>query len=77
MAAAGCERGGQQSVRLGRMRAGHPNGVPATVHDLDGMGAAFVGSAELAMEAGADGVDAHARHRYLPDQLLWEGQSPQ
>jgi 2,4-dienoyl-CoA reductase-like NADH-dependent reductase (Old Yellow Enzyme family) len=47
------------------------NGRAATRQELADIKAGFVRSAELAQQAGADGVEIHACHGYLLDQFLW------
>lgn len=55
----------------GLLKAGVENGRAATTEDLDDLKRAYVRSAKLAKEAGADGVEIHAAHGYLLDQFLW------
>ncbi|HWW63381.1 MAG TPA: 12-oxophytodienoate reductase [Sphingomonadaceae bacterium] len=47
------------------------NGRAATIEELGAIRDAFVRSARLAQEAGADGVEVHGAHGYLLDQFLW------
>lgn len=46
-------------------------GRAATIEEIQELKAAFVASAVMAKEAGADGVEIHAAHGYLLDQFLW------
>jgi 2,4-dienoyl-CoA reductase-like NADH-dependent reductase (Old Yellow Enzyme family) len=55
----------------GLVRSDMPNGRAATRDELERIKAAFVRSAAIAIEAGADGVEIHAAHGYLLDQFLW------
>ena len=57
----------------GYLRPGLRNGRAATLEEMKEIRAAFVRSAELAREIGADGVEVHAAHGYLLDQFLWAG----
>jgi 2,4-dienoyl-CoA reductase-like NADH-dependent reductase (Old Yellow Enzyme family) len=57
----------------GLIQPGNPNGRAATLGELRDIRAAFVRSAKLAQEIGADGVEIHAAHGYLLDQFLWAG----
>ena len=50
---------------------GHAAGRPASCGDLEALRDAFVRSARLAADIGADGVEVHACHGYLLDQFLW------
>lgn len=52
---------------------GKENGRAASLAEIDDLRAAFIRSALLAQEAGADGVEIHACHGYLLDQFLWPG----
>lgn len=47
------------------------NGRSATDGDLEELKEAYARTAQLAIEAGADGVEFHAAHGYLLDQFLW------
>jgi len=47
------------------------NGRGATLREIKDIKHAFVASAVLAQDAGADGVEIHAAHGYLLDQFLW------
>lgn len=51
--------------------SGRENGRAASTAELDAILQAFVRSARLAQQAGADGVEIHAAHGYLLDQFLW------
>lgn len=53
------------------IRGGVANGRAATEDDLASLRDAYVRSARLAKEAGADGIEIHACHGYLLDQFLW------
>ena len=55
----------------GLVYEGKQNGKAATERELAEIRKAFVRSAELSQEAGADGVEIHACHGYLLDQFLW------
>jgi 2,4-dienoyl-CoA reductase-like NADH-dependent reductase (Old Yellow Enzyme family) len=55
----------------GLMGPNSPAGQAATAADLESMRDAFVRSARLAKQAGADGLEVHACHGYLLDQFLW------
>lgn len=55
----------------GLAHAGRSNGRAATSAELDAIRAAFVRSARLAQDTGADGVEVHGAHGYLLDQFLW------
>lgn len=55
----------------GLVAAARPNGRAATLEEIDDIRRAFIRSALLAQEAGADGVEVHAAHGYLLDQFLW------
>ena len=55
----------------GLKHSGKPNGRAATAEDLQAIREAFVRSALLAQQLGADGVEVHAAHGYLLDQFLW------
>jgi 2,4-dienoyl-CoA reductase-like NADH-dependent reductase (Old Yellow Enzyme family) len=57
----------------GYIRPGVTNGRAATGDELESVRDAFVRSARLARDAGADGVEVHAAHGYLLDQFLWAG----
>ena len=57
----------------GLIQPGNPNGRAATTAELSDIRDAFVRSAMLAQEAGADGVEVHGAHGYLLDQFLWAG----
>ncbi|MFC2952872.1 12-oxophytodienoate reductase [Marinicaulis aureus] len=52
---------------------GKENGRAASIAEIDELREAFIRSALLAKEAGADGVEVHACHGYLLDQFLWPG----
>ena len=47
------------------------NGRSATDSDLEELKEAYARTAQLAIEAGADGVEFHSAHGYLLDQFLW------
>ena len=47
------------------------NGRAATLEEIAQIKAAFIASAKMAQDAGADGVEIHAAHGYLLDQFLW------
>lgn len=51
--------------------AGRENGRAATGEELAAIRDAFIRSAVLAQQAGADGVEVHGAHGYLLDQFLW------
>jgi 2,4-dienoyl-CoA reductase-like NADH-dependent reductase (Old Yellow Enzyme family) len=55
----------------GLAHAARPNGRAATAQELEDIKQAFVRSALLAKQIGADGVEVHAAHGYLLDQFLW------
>jgi len=55
----------------GLVKPGKANGRAATAEELAAIRDAFVRSARLAQQAGADGVEVHACHGYLLDQFLW------
>jgi len=55
----------------GLLRRSTPNGRAATTADLENLRDAYVRSAVMAMDAGADGIELHAAHGYLLDQFLW------
>ena len=55
----------------GLMKPGAAVGTPATLDELEAVKAAFVRSARIAQDIGADGVEIHACHGYLLDQFLW------
>ena len=57
----------------GFIRPGVGNGQAASAQELAEIRDAFVLSARLARDAGADGVEVHAAHGYLLDQFLWAG----
>ena len=57
----------------GLIQPGNANGRAATTAELADIRDAFVRSALLAQEAGADGVEVHGAHGYLLDQFLWAG----
>ena len=48
-----------------------PNGQAASLEQLDELRDAYVRSALLAKEIGADGVEIHCAHGYFLDQFLW------
>ncbi len=50
---------------------GKENGRAATGDELAAIRDAFVRSAAIARDAGADGVEVHGAHGYLLDQFLW------
>ncbi|OJX65718.1 MAG: hypothetical protein BGO95_04565 [Micrococcales bacterium 73-13] len=52
---------------------GTPAGRAATIDEVRDIRDAFIGSALLAEEIGAAGVEVHACHGYLLDQFLWKG----
>jgi 2,4-dienoyl-CoA reductase-like NADH-dependent reductase (Old Yellow Enzyme family) len=51
--------------------AGRANGRAATTDEVHAIRDAFIRSARLAQDAGADGVEVHGAHGYLLDQFLW------
>jgi 2,4-dienoyl-CoA reductase-like NADH-dependent reductase (Old Yellow Enzyme family) len=51
--------------------AARANGRAATLEEITEIRRAFVRSALLAQQAGANGVEVHAAHGYLLDQFLW------
>lgn len=55
----------------GLVAPGRGHGRPATIEQLHEVRDAFIKSALLAKEIGASGVEVHAAHGYLLDQLLW------
>jgi|WetSurMetagenome_2_1015567.scaffolds.fasta_scaffold67275_3 2,4-dienoyl-CoA reductase-like NADH-dependent reductase (Old Yellow Enzyme family) len=55
----------------GLAHGARPNGRAATAQELEDIKQAFVRSALLAKQIGADGVEVHAAHGYLLDQFLW------
>jgi 2,4-dienoyl-CoA reductase-like NADH-dependent reductase (Old Yellow Enzyme family) len=55
----------------GLAAASQKNGRAATLEEINDIKEAFVRSARLAQQAGADGVEVHAAHGYLLDQFLW------
>jgi len=55
----------------GLMARDRPRGRAATLEELAEIQEAFVRSALLAKEAGADGVELHGAHGYFLDQFLW------
>jgi len=55
----------------GLAHATRANGRAATLEELEDIKQAFVRSARLAMQIGADGLEIHAAHGYLLDQFLW------
>ncbi len=55
----------------GLAAASRPNGRAATLDEIAQIKQAFVQTALLARQAGADGVEVHAAHGYLLDQFLW------
>jgi len=55
----------------GLAHTGRTNGRAATADELVAIRDAFVRSARLAQDAGADGVEVHGAHGYLIDQFLW------
>jgi 2,4-dienoyl-CoA reductase-like NADH-dependent reductase (Old Yellow Enzyme family) len=55
----------------GLAHPGRAGGHAATPADLVALRDAFVRSARLAQQAGADGVEVHAAHGYGLDQFLW------
>ncbi|MFO1409185.1 MAG: hypothetical protein U1F06_02225 [Steroidobacteraceae bacterium] len=55
----------------GLAHPGRAGGRAATADDLAAIRDAFVRSARLAQQAGADGVEVHAAHGYGLDQFLW------
>jgi len=57
----------------GYLRPGLRNGRAATTQELKEIREAYVRSALLAREVGADGIEVHAAHGYLLDQFLWAG----
>lgn len=56
----------------GLMTTGRTRGRAATLAELEDIKDAFVRSAILAKEAGADGIEMHGAHGYFLDQFLWE-----
>lgn len=57
----------------GLAHPGKPSGRAATLDELAAIRDGFVGSARIAQEIGACGVEVHAAHGYLLDQFLWHG----
>ena len=57
----------------GLSKPGRRLGDPATLNDLEAVKEAFVRSARIAQQIGADGLEIHACHGYLLDQFLWSG----
>jgi 2,4-dienoyl-CoA reductase-like NADH-dependent reductase (Old Yellow Enzyme family) len=55
----------------GLARADRPNGRAASLDEIAAIRAAFVRSARMAQDAGADGVEVHGAHGFLLDQFLW------
>ncbi|MXO66693.1 12-oxophytodienoate reductase [Altericroceibacterium endophyticum] len=55
----------------GLMKENRPRGRAATKQELEDIRRAFVTSAQLAQEVGADGVELHGAHGYFLDQCLW------
>lgn len=56
----------------GLMTTGRTRGRAATLTELEDIKDAFVRSALLAKEAGADGIEMHGAHGYFLDQFLWQ-----
>ena len=52
---------------------GHPFGRAMTTGEIDATIAAFARAAAAARAIGADGIEIHGAHGYLPDQFLWSG----
>ena len=52
---------------------GRACGRAMTVAEIDATIAAFAQAAAAARAIGADGIELHAAHGYLPDQFLWSG----
>lgn len=46
-------------------------GEPMTLKDIDDVIDAFHRAGRAAVEVGADGVEIHGAHGYLPDQFIW------
>lgn len=70
----GGRREGDESLTISPSGLGHPElrrGRAATLEDLAELREAFVRSAQLAREIGADGIEIHCAHGYLLDQFLW------
>lgn len=55
----------------GLIHPGKRNGRAASGSDLEEIKQAYVDSALMAQQIGADGVEIHAAHGYLLDQFLW------
>jgi len=55
----------------GLVQEGRTAAVAMTQQDLDEVRDAFVRSAIIAKESGADGVEVHCAHGFLLDQFLW------
>lgn len=55
----------------GLFKAGGENGQAATLAEIEELKQAYARSAQIAVEAGAHGVELHAAHGYLLDQFLW------
>lgn len=52
---------------------GHPLGRAMTTGEIDATIEAFGRAAAAARAIGADGIEIHSAHGYLPDQFLWSG----
>jgi len=55
----------------GLVQEGRINGLAMTSQDLEDTKAAYVQSAIIAQEVGADGIEVHGAHGYLLDLFLW------
>ena len=53
------------------MYGGKPNGLAASLGDLEAIQDAFVRGARAAQQIGANGVEVHACHGYLLERFLW------
>lgn len=55
----------------GLVASARASGRAATLEEISAIRDAFVRSARLAQDAGADGVEVHGAHGFLLDQFLW------